>query len=95
VTEFAIVDNPAEQRFETHVDGQLCVLDYRRQGTLLQLDHVGVPDAVGGRGIAAALTETALRAARREGLRVVPHCAYVAAWLRRHPEYADLVDDAP
>jgi predicted GNAT family acetyltransferase len=91
MADFAIIDNRAGHRFETQVDGVLCVLDYRREGASLQLDHVGVPDAVGGRGIAAALTEAAMQTARREDLRIVPHCSYVAAWLRRHPAYADLV----
>jgi len=86
-----IVDNAAAQRFETTVDGELCVLDYRIHGNTLSLDHAGVPDAVGGRGIAAALTRHALDSARGRGMDVLPNCSYVAAWIRRHPTYADLV----
>ena len=86
-----ITDNASMQRFETIVDGQLCVLDYRVRGETLLLDHAGVPDAVGGRGIAATLTQHALDSARHRGMDVVPNCSYVAAWIRRHPAYADLV----
>ena len=89
--DFVILDNAVAQRFETTVDGQLCVLDYHIHGQTLQLDHAGVPRAVGGRGIAAALTKHALDSARTRGMDVVPNCAYVAAWIRRHPAYADLV----
>lgn len=90
--DYTIIRNDAESRFETAVDGVLCVLEYRLRGGVLLIDHTGVPAAVGGRGIAAALTRFALDAARREGWRVVPNCAYSVAWLAKHPEYRDLVD---
>jgi hypothetical protein len=78
------------QRFETRVDGALCVLDYRLAGGSMTITHTGVPPAVEGRGIAAALTRAAMESARAQGLKVVPACSYAAAWLRRHPEFADL-----
>lgn len=92
--DYTIARNDAHGRFETTVDGVLCVLEYRLHGGILTITHTGVPEAVGGRGIAAALTRFALDTARGEGWRVVPACAYSIAWLARHPEYADLVDPA-
>ena len=86
-----IIDNSAAMRFETTVDGQLCVLDYRIEGATICLNHTGVPKPVGGRGIAAALTVFALDAARARGMKVVPNCDYVATWIKRHPAYADCV----
>lgn len=91
----AVVDNAAAQRFEATVDGELCVLEYRIRGKTMLLDHAGVPDAVAGRGIAAALTKYALESARERAMDVVPNCAYVAAWIKRHPAYADLVRASP
>ncbi|HEV2621191.1 MAG TPA: GNAT family N-acetyltransferase [Frateuria sp.] len=82
--------DPGAQRFETRVDGALCVLDYRLAGDSMTITHTGVPPAVEGRGIAAALTRAAMESARAQGLKVVPACSYAAAWLRRHPEFADL-----
>jgi len=87
-----IHDNLTASRFETVVDGQLAVLDYRREGNTLFLTHASVPPPIEGRGIAAELTKAALESARENGLRVVAQCSYVAAYLRRHPEYADLQD---
>lgn len=86
-----IVRNEKASRFESQVDGQLCVLDYRLRDGVLVIDHVGVPPAVGGRGIAAALTRIALDTAREQGWQVLPHCAYAAAWIARHPQYGDLL----
>jgi predicted GNAT family acetyltransferase len=85
------VDNVAAQRFETTVDGLLCVLEYRIDGKTLLLQHTEVPAVLSGHGIAAALAKFALDSARERGMDVVPNCAYVAAWIRRHPDYADLV----
>jgi uncharacterized protein len=87
---FDIRHDSASRRFETVVDGQHCELDYRLAGKVMTITHTGVPVAVEGRGIASALTQAAMDTARAEGWSVVPACSYAAAWLRRHPEFADL-----
>jgi len=84
--------DPDSRRFTTQVDGHEAELIYRQQGARLIIDHTGVPEAIGGRGIAGELVKAALDYARAEGLRVVPACSYSAAYVQRHPEYADLVD---
>lgn len=86
-----IVHRPDRQRFESEVEGQLCVLEYRLDDGVASMNSVRVPEAVGGRGIAGALTRFALDHARKEGWTVVPNCPYVRAWIERHPEYRDLV----
>ena len=81
----------ARQRFETRVDGHACELDYQVRSQVMAILHTGVPQAVGGRGIAAQLTQAALDYARSQGWHVQPLCSYAAAYIRRHPQYADLV----
>ncbi len=78
-------------RFHAEVDGAHCVLDYSLAGTVMTITHTGVPPEVGGRGIASALVQAAMEAARAEGWQVVPACSYAAAWVQRHPEYHDLL----
>ena len=92
---YPIDHRPDEQRFQTIVDDQLCVLDYRELPGVLQLTHTGVPDAVAGRGIAAELVKAALDHARAHGLKIEPRCSYVRVYLRRHPENQDLLAPAP
>ncbi|MGN2245753.1 GNAT family N-acetyltransferase [Frateuria sp. GZRR35] len=87
---FDIRHDPSAKRFDTEVDGQHCELDYRLSDKVMTITHTGVPVAVEGRGIASALTQAAMETARAEGWTVVPACGYAAAWLRRHPEFADL-----
>lgn len=91
----SISHDHSAHRFETRVDGALCSLDYTfDKGSLdkgvMTITHTGVPAEVGGRGIAAALVQAAMDEARAQGWKVVPACSYAAAWMQRHPEYADL-----
>ncbi|MGH8025223.1 MAG: GNAT family N-acetyltransferase [Pseudoxanthomonas sp.] len=83
--------DPGSRRFSARVDGHEAELLYRQDGARLIIDHTGVPEAIGGRGIAGELVKAVLDYARAEGLRVVPACSYSAAYVQRHPEYADLV----
>jgi predicted GNAT family acetyltransferase len=57
----------------------------------MRMTHTGVPRELEGRGIAAALVETALTWAREQGYKVVPLCSYVRRYIGRHPEWQDLV----
>ena len=83
--------NAAENRFEAEVDGHLSVADYHLRGTEMIMTHTLVPSELRGKGIAEKLVRVALEHARSERLRVVPACSYVAAFIKRHPEYQQLI----
>ncbi len=87
----AIRDNTALSRFELDDGGVTVVLNYRLAGDALTLTHTETPVAVRGRGLASRLVEAVLRQARERGLKVVPRCAFVSAYLEKHPEFRDLV----
>jgi predicted GNAT family acetyltransferase len=80
----SVSDNPALHRFELTVDGQTAVLEYERTGDALALVHTEVPEALRGRHLGDALVEYALDAAHAAGLRIVPICPFVRAYLRKH-----------
>ena len=67
---------------------------YRRVGDRVVFTHTEVDDAYGGRGIGSALARGALDAVRAHGERVVPLCPFIAAYIDRHPDVADLIDEA-
>ncbi len=84
---------PDQKRFQWVEDGHLCVLDYELIGGVMIITHTGVPEAVGGRGIAADLARTALETAREQGWKVRPLCSYVDAYMRRQRgAYNDLLE---
>jgi predicted GNAT family acetyltransferase len=89
-TEF--IDAPDHHRYELHAGEELIgFVDYRLRGELIHLVHTEVLPAFNGQGHAATLARAALDDARARGLRVHPDCPYVAAYVAKHPEYADLV----
>lgn len=83
--------NAPASRFETMVDGNLAVLEYRLEDGVMVITHTGVPEAIGGRGVAGQLTRHALDHARAAGWKVIPACTYAAAFFKRHGEYTDLL----
>lgn len=80
-----VVDNRADNRFELTTHGETAVLVYERTSEALTLVHTEVPQSLRGRHLGEALVEAALRTARAAGLRVVPACPFVGAYMRKHP----------
>jgi predicted GNAT family acetyltransferase len=89
-TEF--IDAPDHHRYELRSGDELVgFIDYRVHGDLIRLLHTEVLPAFNGQGHAGTLARSALDDARTRGLSVDPVCPYVAAYVAKHPEYADLV----
>ena len=87
-----VTDRPDELRYEIEVDGEVAgFLLYRREPGVLELVHTDVDPRWEGKGVGAALVQGALDDVRARGLKVRPFCPFVRAYLRRHPEYEDLV----
>ena len=89
--ELHVSHNEGASRFECDVDGKLSVAEYDMADGAMVFTHTEVPRELGGRGIAQRIVQHALDHARSHHLRVVAHCAYVAAYIERHPEYRDLL----
>lgn len=85
-----VTHDATRQQFGVVVDGHACELDYRLHDGVMTITHTGVPQAVGGRGIAGAMTRFALEHARAKGWKVVPACSYAITYMQRHPEFDDL-----
>ena len=84
-------DNTTRHRFELDAEGHVAFSNYRRDGNTLTVLHTEVPAALNGRGIGSALVRGLLGLARAQGLKVRPLCPFVAAYIAKHPEYADLL----
>ena len=88
----SVSHNLTGQFFEAMVDGHRCVVDYLLRDGVMTVTHTGVPDEVGGRGIAAELTKYVLDVVKQSGWKLIPACSYTAAYVRRHPEYSHLLN---
>jgi|ERR1700751_2642600 uncharacterized protein len=78
-------------RFELEQDGHIAALEYTLAGDVLTLLETEVPPALRGSGIARELAKTALDWARKNHRKIDVVCPFVAGYLRKHPEYADLL----
>ena len=87
----AVTDNTAQHRFEMEVQGHRAVAVYARKPGVVTILHTEVPPELGGKGVGSALIKGALDLIRAKGERVVPRCAFTAAYIEKHPEYRDLV----
>ncbi|MEY9929447.1 putative GNAT family acetyltransferase [Catenulispora sp. GP43] len=90
--EVTVVDNKDRKRYEARIGGALAgVLAYTVQDGVAVMPHTVVEPQFEGRGIGGKLAKAALDDARERGLKVAPRCWFVAAYIEKHPEYADLV----
>jgi hypothetical protein len=87
-----VVDVPEKSRYELRLDGRLIGLAaYRRRDGRIAFTHTEVDESCAGRGCGSRLAGAALDDARRQGLRVLPLCPFIAHYVEQHPEYQDLV----
>jgi predicted GNAT family acetyltransferase len=87
-----IVDNADNQRYEAVLDGRVVgISQYTLADDVITFLHTEVDPSVEGRGIGSRLAAGALDDVRRRGLRVIATCPFIAAYLRRHRDYADLL----
>jgi len=87
-----VTDNPTLNRYEMAVDGETAFVTYVRGAERLTLVHTEVPQALAGRGVGSSLARGVLEDVRSRGLRVVPECEFMAAFIARHPAFGDIVE---
>ena len=85
-------DVPEHSRYEIERDGEVVgFADYRLAGDVVVMPHVEVRRDLRGGTIGSELVRAALDDVRSRGRRVRPLCPFVVSFIRRHPEYRDLV----
>jgi hypothetical protein len=87
-----VEDNRQASRYELRVDGKLAgLIDYSLGDGTIAMNHSEVEPALQGRGLGSVLAAGALADVAERGLKVIPYCPFVAAYLRRHPELQELL----
>ena len=88
----AVRDNPGKSRYELVLDEQVVgEIAYRLRPEHIVLIHTEVLPSLENKGLGARSVAGALDDIRARGLQVVPFCPLVRSYIRRHPDYADLV----
>jgi predicted GNAT family acetyltransferase len=86
-----VTDNTARNQYELPVAGETVFARYRRSDGVVSILHVESPVSLRGTGAAGRLMQGIVELARQKNEKLVPLCSYAAAWMRRHPETADLL----
>ena len=86
--EYELIDNEERRQYEFHIEKYTPRIEYiKSTNGEIYLTHTEVPSALNGRGIGSQLVEKSLKDIERQGLRLVPLCPFVAAYIHKHPEW--------
>jgi uncharacterized protein len=86
-----VVNNTSKHRYELAVDGHVAATYYAIDGGVITFIHTEVPPELGGKGIGSKLIRGALDQVRADGLKVVPQCPFVKAFIDKNAAYQDLL----
>ena len=87
-----ITNNEALHRYEAALEGQLAAYaEYNLLTDAIMFTHTEVLPAHEGKGVGSGIARHVLDEARAKGLHVIPVCQFIAGYIRKHREYAELV----
>ena len=87
-----VVDNVKETRYEILVERRVAgAAVYRRTGSTVAFLHTVIDPESEGRRLGAILARRARNGPREEGAAVLPFCPFIREYIRRHPDYLNLV----
>jgi len=85
--------NDALHRYELHVGGRLAVQSrYLDKPGHVDFIHTETAEEFQGQGLAKVLAHFALDDVVASGKRIIPHCPFVARYLRKHDGYNQCID---
>ncbi|MEM9739799.1 MAG: GNAT family N-acetyltransferase [Pseudomonadota bacterium] len=79
-------------RLTADLDGETLFIRYgwSRDG-VMRVDHVEVPQALGGRGLGTELIGALVAKARAEGFKLIPVCGFARHQIQKHSEWQDVL----
>ncbi|MGH6710795.1 MAG: GNAT family N-acetyltransferase [Bradyrhizobium sp.] len=84
-------DNEAASRFELEIEGAVAFVSYRKSPGAITLEHTEVPPELGGKGIGSKIARATLDAVRAQGRKLTVECEFIQGFMKKHPEYDDLL----
>ncbi len=83
--------NEADNQFELITPEGLALIAYEMEGDTMAILHTEVPEVLQGQGVGSDLAKFALDYAREKQLKVKVYCQFVQVYLKRHPQYQNLI----
>lgn len=89
-----VVKNDLQNRFEIYTEGHYSIIKFEMiNDNLINLYHTEVHPSLSGKGIGNMLVLKTLKYCKEHHLKVVPTCPFVAAFIKRHPEWNSIVEN--
>jgi len=85
--ELGVRHNASRHRYELDAGGGTAIAEYYERNGARIFTHTEVPRQSEGRGVGRKLVHAALADTKRAGLKIVPACSFVVAFVAHHPEY--------
>lgn len=92
--ELPLVKNEKLNQFELTIEGHTALIAYKERSKKIWLIHTEAPLELQGKGAATAIIEKSLQYIEDNGYKLIPLCVFVAAYLKRHPEWNRILDDS-
>lgn len=88
-----LIRNDAQQRYELRMGDEVAAkAEYREQEGGVCFTHTEVDERYEGQGLASKLAAFALDDVKSRGMKALPQCEFIAAYIARHEkDYGDLV----
>ena len=94
MNDFEFADHPERHRYELRQGATVAgYAEYNLLKGAMLFTHTEVDPAFEGRGVGSRLAKAALDDVRARGLHAIPQCQFIAGYIRKHPEYLDLVSE--
>lgn len=88
-----LINNEERKRYELEVEGKTAYIEYLLAQGKIYLTHTEVPRELEGKGIGSSIVQQVLEEVKKNGLKLMPLCPFVAAYLKRHPEWKSILAD--
>lgn len=90
--ETTVIHDEDDLRFYADLGEDQAELTYTYpEDDVMDFDYTYVPEENRGKGLADKLVKAGLEYVREKNYKFIPSCPVVEAYVKRHPEYNDLV----
>lgn len=92
MTERKFLNNKEKNQYELHVGEYFSLAMYKinKEG-VVYMTHTETPFELKGQGVATELIEKSLQDIKEQGRKVYPLCPFVIAYIRKNPEWKEIV----
>lgn len=87
-----IINNLTQSRFETTINGETALLEYKYYKNNIAFMHTYVPQYLEGKGIGTKLVIAAIDFAIQQNKKMMFYCSFVLTYVKQHKELYKYVD---